>query len=145
MKKKYTVLAFAAVIMIAATSCEKLDFMNNDKDAEDIIEYRTIEATVNANESYTLVLPKKTSNDPFQITQEPAHSRTSLLSFTPYSYHYTPENNYIGKDQVVISTVEKEQNGQHGNGGNCSSQNKSETQLVLTVNLTIKGVSTATK
>lgn len=141
-KKQFLVLALASSSILVVQSCKKMD---GDKDHQDKIEYRTVEATINANETYTYSMPENTSDDAFEITTQASHYKTSSLENNATTYRYTPVTDYIGSDKVVISTVEEQHNGHHsGGGGNCfggQHHDKDETELVITINLTIKAVS----
>ena len=144
MKKSFLVLALASSIMFVLQSCRKMDFK---KDHEEKIEYRTVDATINANDTYTFTMPENSSDDPFQITTQASHYKTSALESNATTYIYTPATDYKGSDKVVISAVEEQHNGHHSGGGACNGghHQDEETELVITINLTIKGVSTAVK
>lgn len=134
----------AGAIAVTTQSCKK------EKDDQDKIVYQTVDATINANETYTYTLPENKSDDVFAITSQALHAKTSELQNEATTYKYIPATDYTGSDKIVISTVEEQHDGQHNNGGgggNCNGNNHhdEETAMVITINLTIKGTSTATK
>ncbi len=144
MKKLFFLLV--TPIIFLTQSCQKMDFKKDHKDNAKV-EYRTVEATINANETYTYAMPENKSDDPFQITTQASHFKSSMLENNATSYRYIPSTNYSGTDRVVISSVEEQHDGHQSNGGgNCNQNNNhhdDETEFVITINLTIKGVSTA--
>ena len=145
MKKIFLMLVLTSPFIFALQSCQKSDMK---KDHEDKIVYQTVDATINANETYTYTVPENKSDDPFGITSQASHYKTSELENESTTYKYIPATDYTGSDKVVISNVEEQHDGNHSNGGgNCNGNHhhEDETELVIAINLTIKGVSTATK
>ncbi len=142
---KKLIFLLATPIIFLTQSCQKTDF-KKDREDNDKVEYRTVEATINANETYTYAMPENKSDDPYQITTQASHYKTSTLENNATTYRYIPVTNYSGTDRVIISSVKDQHNNPHSNGGgNCNQNNNhdGETKYVITINLTIKGVSTA--
>lgn len=140
-------LLLATPILFLTLSCQKMD-MQKDHEDNDKVEYRTVDATINANETYTYALPENKSDDPFQITTQAMHAKTSTLENNATTYRYTPATNFTGTDKVMISAVEEQHNGGHHSGGgmcNGGHHHAEETELVITINLTVNGISIISK
>ena len=140
MKKSIMLFVIACTIAITNQSCNKME--NEDK-----VVYQTVDATINANEVYTYSLPESKTDNAFKIASQASHFVTSELRNQSTVYYYKPADNYIGSDKIIVSTVEEKRNKHQSNGGgNCSnSQQKGKYEMVITINLTIKGVNTGTK
>ena len=102
MKRITLVLAITGIALIVMPSCRK------EGTEKPPIE-ETVNANVNANESYSYTLPANSSGN-FNIIQQSAHSSVSQIEKDASGntvYNYTPANGFTGMDVVVISN-EKE-------------------------------------
>ena len=107
-------VAFAAAAFIS--SCEK----EGDKTIT-----KTIAVTLSPGATYTTNVVQTGDEDGIlQITQQASHAAVSQL--TPVSgskdatFTYTPASQYVGTDEVQISTSEGDHQGNGGGHGNCS-------------------------
>lgn len=131
MKKLFLLIAFASPLMLVMQSCEKI---NDKKDRDDKVVYQTVDAAINANETYTFTLPSANADNPFKITSQASHYQLSRIENNAALFKYIPAADYTGADQVIIS------NAGNGNGGCQKNNGKDETQKVITINLTIKEI-----
>lgn len=109
--RKLLFLSLGVAFMLTQ-SCNK-----SKLEKEATVVKQTIDAAINANESYTFVLPDNTSDDPFEITTQATHFSISELGKNADGaviYQYTPETDFVGTDVVVVANVEEE----HGDCGN---------------------------
>lgn len=98
MKKTNVMLILISAATLAFTSCKKSETLLKPTYTNELV----------ANQTYVFTLPTNT-NDAFEITTNPAHASINLLGQDANGaniYTYTPVLNYVGADQVVISTVE---------------------------------------
>ena len=88
---------------------------------------KVIDVSLKPNETYTYQIPATgDADDVMQITKQALHAQSCTLDFrsntSPSAFQYTPVLNYIGTDEVDVSTVETHNgnlNPQHQGGGNC--------------------------
>ena len=66
-------LVFAGAVAVATQSCQKMDMR---KDKEHKVVYQTMEATINANETYTYTLPANKSDEAIEIKSQETHAKT---------------------------------------------------------------------
>jgi hypothetical protein len=143
MKKSILIAGIALFASFTFSSCEK-------QRLEKELQKQTIERTLKVNESVSFSLPLGDKDDAYQLTTPASHasiSRLSVNSDGSTEYLYTPENNYVGQDVIVITTIENEKNGGHSskskhNKGNmkggCSGKHEGGGHYEVTVNLTIE-------
>lgn len=92
---------FVGITLILTQSCQKFNL------SKDILEKRSIAASIKANETYTFTLPvnAKDAAD-VSITTQASHFKVSEIVTNANGnlvYQYTPEQDYTGTDAVVIT------------------------------------------
>ncbi len=112
--KKFTGYFLACALLAFNFSCQK---------EEDATVTKTINVTLNVDQSYTAqVAHAGDEDDVMKITQQASHSSVSEVAAISGSqdltFHYTPASQYIGTDEVKISSDEGSHQG--GGHGNCS-------------------------
>lgn len=109
MKKTAIAFVFASVLGLF-TACQ-------NRDAVTIVETLSESATLKTNESYTFTLP--TTAEDYTITTPASHASVSLIGLdatkTQKVYQYTPTQDFIGTDVVVITSSEIEASSGCGN------------------------------
>jgi len=99
MKRRIVLLSIIALATASITSCKK-------EEQEKAAITQPYNIVLKANEAYTFTLPKNKRNDAYEFTTAAAHASISEIgtdaSGNPM-YSYTPELNYVGSDQVVLS------------------------------------------
>ncbi len=140
MKKISGLMLTTAIVMFFTSACRK--------DENGVTITKVINIEINANNSYTFDVPHAgDADDLMQITKQASHFLKSQI--TPSSngnvaFAYTPELNYVGTDEVLISNGE----GAHGNGGkgghgNCGGSGKHhDDTTIYDFKINIKGTTT---
>jgi hypothetical protein len=141
MKKTLLLLVIAGSIIAGMASCKK-------EETPALAIMQTVDVNLKAGESYTFSLPKNLHNDPYEITTQAKHASVSQLcedSSGAHIYKYTPEANYSGSDQVIVSNDQKHNSNctasqgpppagtEHGD---CNGDK--EDHYVITLNFTVK-------
>ncbi len=144
--KKLSFLFIAASFTILSISCQK----GNDCKPHDNTETQTINATLDKNTTYTFTLPAN-AGDNFEISTQAQHASASKLATDVAGtvYTFTPSENYVGTDKVVISTSEQNSAGNNGCGshqhqkgnGSCGQHHDNKASEFI-FNLTVKDVAT---
>ncbi|MEO8151188.1 MAG: hypothetical protein ABI723_26385 [Bacteroidia bacterium] len=145
MKKNLLLFCLIAFAMFASPSCKKCDL---PKKAEAKAEAQIVTIELKKNETCHYALPQNFSGRICEITKQAQHFSVSELA-TNQTYTYTPAINYIGTDQVTISTVEEQNNnnnncgsnhhGGNNNNGNCGSHDETKSKQTIIINFIIKG------
>lgn len=153
MKKSIFMFAFAGLVLAIMPSCQK--------EKVNAVVTKTVDATLKVNETYTFTLPAQEGDDAYEITTQASHYTVSKVGLDATGanmvYEYTPALDFVGTDQVVITTTEEEHTGEH-HGGMCGNKaphpqganilhlphphhhhhHDAEEQLEITINLTIE-------
>lgn len=143
MKNWSSMLAIASFLAVGMTACEKGEEM------EEAIS-QNVPVSLRMNESYTFTLPENLRDDKYEITSPAAHASISLVGVDAQGnqiYQYTPEENYVGTDRVILSNdQEREERGEHpphppkghrpkNKPGNCGEK---EDHYIVTIEFTIE-------
>lgn len=113
MKRGIFILAILLLILTSTQSCKK-DISNV-----------TIYATINVNETYQYDLGNFGDEEGATISSQAIHFQISKIeidtnSYSKYYYTYIPAQNYIGADEVEITSAR----GSDGSGSGFSSRNR---------------------
>jgi hypothetical protein len=152
MKKLFFLFTITSVAVVGMQSCKK-------DEIEKAPITQTVSAQLKANESYTFTLTKNTRDDEYRFVTQAQHAKVSSLGVDAAGnriYSYTPELNYVGTDQVIVSN-DWERDGAHphndtctdpppqGNppphNGNCGKGGE-EDHYIVTINFTINDAQT---
>lgn len=108
MKKYITVLAIAFALLSILQSCDK-----EEQDAPRILN-KVIEVNLHMNETYQLKMDEKVYGGDLKISVQADHFLLSKFQMTsrpmnskiasPAVYEYSPSHNYVGEDQVTITS-----------------------------------------
>jgi hypothetical protein len=101
---------------------------------------KTFNVSLSMGQTYTArVAQTGDDDDVLQITQQASHASSSELASISGSrdmtFNYTPASQYVGTDQVKITSTEGEH---HGGHGHCSGHHHDES-TVYVYNITITG------
>lgn len=156
MKKIVFMCAFAGLVLASLVSCNKADRVP-------AIERQTVDASLKVNESYTFTLPASKEDAGYLISTQASNFRVSEIGLDATGenmvYTYTPMIDFVGQDQVVISSPEENEGEHHcthsstvsststTQGGNMMHHTNhhnfnhhhhgGEDQLEITINLTV--------
>ncbi len=93
-------------------SCKKMCDHRNETPTPIV---QSVDVAINENANYSYTLPAGSN---FRISSEAAHALTSQLvvdgATGSFVYQYTPAANYVGTDEIVLSSED-----QQGGPGNC--------------------------
>lgn len=131
MIKTISTLGIACLILFSV-SCRKAESILEN---ETIVYNKTVDVTINQNESYSYLLPEQKHQTEFEIISQAKHFSTSTVTENVYgekTYLYKPLQNYYGTDQVVLQSNEK-----HDGGGCSQHNNDANTQTVYTIRITV--------
>lgn len=143
MKKWNSMLAIASFLVVGMTACEKGEEM------EEAIT-QNVQVTLRMNEDYTFTLPENLRDDKYEITSPATHASVSVVGVDAQGnqiYQYTPEENYVGTDMVILSNdQEREEQVEHpshppkghrpkNKPGNCGDK---EDHYIVTIQFTIE-------
>lgn len=143
MKKAALLLAFASVVAIGTQSCKK-----EEEPKPPVAE--TYNVSLKMNEAYTFTLPKNKRDDAYDIITQSAHYSISSVGKDAAGnriYQYTPAQDYLGADQVVLANAKEGQRPPHEKcgpkpfiphkhpHGNCEGD---EDHYIVTINFTVE-------
>ena len=120
MKKSYSILLFAMVLLILSSSCKKesATIRNNTSTTAQ----ETISVKISSNQSYEIILAEAVSAS---ISKQASHfsvSETHLNSETGMPvYSYIPAANFTGTDEVILSSTMKYSSIANSIGSGCPS------------------------
>lgn len=139
MKKTIRLFCIFIATMLSVVGCRK-------EDRNEVNTLKVIEVTLEQNEPYSYRVPKSESADPYQLSKQASHflrsDLTSDFDSGTLIYQYTPSKNYIGNDEVTLTSIEENQHGHHqkkglGFGGGCH-EDESGTTHSINIRFTIK-------
>lgn len=126
MKRTLNNLMLIFVCLFAFQSCKK----------ENEVVNLTYEVTLLKNTAYNTSLPENKSNAAYTITAQSNHFKISQLGSEASgitNYSYTPAQDFLGSDRVVISNEEDRKN--NGKGSHCGKDK--ENSKTITINFTV--------
>jgi hypothetical protein len=140
MKNLTLIFAISLTAVLFTSSCKKEDNKQNNQ---------VVNVTINENANYTYAAPTGNQGGNYTISQQASHYLSSSILPTMTAsgtiYSYTPALNYVGGDQVVLSTSNSQHNGGCGGNqnGNCSHHDNhcdhhdNDDNNTITINITV--------
>jgi len=129
---KTIAIPILAVVLAFNLSCQK---------EQDDMVTKTIYVTLNSGESYSTTISQQSDKNTCSITQQAEHASVSELkagaSNSEKIFTYTPVTDYIGNDQVQITSSQEQH---HGHGG-CPMHNQNDQSTVYVYKITMTGES----
>jgi hypothetical protein len=110
MKKSGFVFAITGALFVVLTSCNK---------PEPTLVEKSFTVNLNENQEYSFKLPESMRHDAYSFTTQASHYNISMIdqNSTEQIYHYLPELDYQGTDQVILTDLrEKDEQPECGFG-----------------------------